>query len=204
MEKKRLIIGMSGASGAPVTVELLRQLRQYRENVQDVSFGAEAIQEIETHLIYTKGAEMTLKQETDCSLEELCQLADVVYDNEDIGAGPASGSYKTLGMIVVPCSMKTVAGIVSGYSDNLLLRAADVTLKERRKLVLVARECPLGTIHLRNLYELSQMGAVVLPLMLSYYNHPQTVENCTRHIVGKILDLFGIEGQGFHRWTGEE
>lgn len=204
MEKKRLIIGMSGASGAPVTVELLRQLRQYREKAQNLSSGTEMIQEIETHLIYTKGAEMTLKQETDCSIEELHRLADVVYDNENIGAGPASGSYKTIGMIVVPCSMKTVAGIVSGYSDNLLLRAADVTLKERRKLVLVARECPLGTIHLRNLYELSQMGVVVLPPMLSYYNHPQTVEDCTRHIVGKILDQFGIEGQEFHRWTGEE
>jgi 4-hydroxy-3-polyprenylbenzoate decarboxylase len=98
--------------------------------------------------------------------------------------------------------MKTVAGICSGYSDNLLLRAADVTLKERRRLVLVARECPLSTIHLRNMLELSQMGVEIMPPMLTYYNHPKTLDDCTRHIVGKILDRFGIEGQCFNRWEG--
>ena len=103
----------------------------------------------------------------------------------------------------MPCSMKTVAGIVSGYSDNLLLRAADVTIKERRKLVLVARETPLSTIHLRNLYELSRMGAVIIPPVLSYYNHPDSVEACTAHIAGKVLDQFGIEAEHFCRW-GEE
>ena len=137
---KRLAIGMSGDSGAPLTVELLRQLREYHP-------------EVETHLIVTRGAELTLAQETDVSLEQLRSLAGVCHSNSNIGAAPASGSFKTVGMIVVPCSMKTVAGIVSGYSDNLLLRAADVTMKERRKLVLVAREAPLSTLHLRNLYE---------------------------------------------------
>lgn len=189
MGKRRLIIGMSGASGAPLAIELLQQLKTYAY-------------EIETHLILTQGAIMTLNQETNCSLEELYAMADVVYDNNNIGAGPASGSFKAMGMIVVPCSMKTVAGIVSGYSENLLLRAADVTLKEHRKLVLVARECPLGTIHLRNLYESSQLGAVIIPPMLSYYNYPKSIEDCTRHIIGKILDQFDLEGKAFKRWEG--
>lgn len=184
--KKRLVIGMSGASGAPLTIELLKQLQQYRD--------------IESHLIVTKGAQMTLEQETEYTLEQLYALADEVHDNHNIGAGPASGSYRTMGMIVIPCSMKTLAGIVSGYSDNLVLRAADVTLKERRKLVLVTREAPLGTIHLRNMYEASQLGAVIIPPVLSYYNHPKTIEDCNRHIVGKILDQFDLEGQEFHRW----
>lgn len=190
MDKTRLIIGMSGASGAPLALELLNQLSTfYKES-------------IETHLILTKGFTMTLFQETNCSLEKLYSMADVVHDINNIGAGPASGSFKTGGMIVIPCSMKTVAGIVSGYSDNLLLRAADVTLKEQRKLVLVARECPLGPIHLRNLYEISRLGAVIVPPMLSYYNCPKTVEECTSHIVGKVLDQFGLECNDFIRWKG--
>lgn len=172
----------------PIALELLRQLK--------------ANPEVEAHLVYTRGAEMTLAQETDLTLNELHALADVVYDNHNVGDKPASGTFKTIGMVVVPCSMKTVAGICSGYSDNLLLRAADVTIKERRRLVLVARETPLSPIHLRNLLELSQMGVEIMPPMLTYYNHPKTVEDCTRHIVGKILDRFGIEGQCFRRWEG--
>lgn len=174
----------------PIALELLRQLKENPE--------------VETHLMYTRGAELTLAQETGVTPAELDALADVVYDNRNIGAGPASGTFQTMGMVVVPCSMKTAAGICSGYSENLLLRAADVTLKERRKLVLVARECPLSTIHLRNLLELSQMGVEILPPMLTYYNHPKTLEDCTRHIVGKILDRFGIEGDHFRRWEGME
>lgn len=185
---KRLIIGMSGASGAPLTVELLRQLRGRHP-------------EIETHLIVTKGAEMTLAQETDVSLEELKALASVCHANDDIGAAPASGSFKTMGMLVAPCSMKTVAGIVSGYSDNLLLRAADVCLKERRKLVLVARESPFSTVHLRNLYEASQLGAVILPPMLTYYNHPASLGECTRYTVNRILAQFDLD-EGSYQWEG--
>ena len=143
---------------------------------------------------------MTLRQE--CGMDSVADLADVIYDNQDIGAAPASGIFQALGMIVIPCSMKTVAGIHSGYSDNLLLRAADVTLKERRKLVLVARETPLSTIHLRNLYELSQMGAIIVPPMLSFYQKPDSLEEMTNHIVGKVLDQFGIDMPGFHRWEG--
>lgn len=185
---KRLVIGMSGASGAPLTVELLRQLREYHP-------------EVETHLIVTRGAELTLAQETEVSLEQLRSLAGVCHSNSNIGAAPASGSFKTMGMIVVPCSMKTVAGIVSGYSDNLLLRAADVTLKERRKLVLVAREAPLSTVHLRNLYEASQLGAVILPPMLAYYNHPASVEDCTRYTVSRILSQFDLDRDSY-QWEG--
>lgn len=186
----RLVVGMSGASGAPLTVALLLQLRDRHP-------------EIETHLIVTHGAALTLAQETDLSLEDLRALASVSYENGDIGAAPASGSFKTMGMIVVPCSMKTVAGIVSGYSDNLLLRAADVTLKERRKLVLAARESPLGTVHLRNLYEASQLGAVVVPPMLAYYNHPFSLEDCANHVVNRLLSQFDLD-EGGYQWTGLE
>lgn len=182
-----LIIGISGASGAPVAVCLLKELRRMQ---------------VKTHLVISTGGEMTIEQETGCSVEEVKQLADEVYDNRNLGAALASGSFKTQGMIVVPCSMKTLAGIHSGYSDNLLLRAADVTLKERRRLVLVTRECPLGTIHLRNMYELSQMGAVILPPVLSFYQKPETLEDMTIHIAGKILDQFGLECRGFRRWEG--
>jgi polyprenyl P-hydroxybenzoate/phenylacrylic acid decarboxylase-like protein len=185
---KRLIIGMSGASGAPLTVELLRQLHDHHP-------------EVETHLIVTKGGEMTLSQEMGMTLEDLKKLATVWHSNSNIGAAPASGSFRTMGMIVVPCSMKTVAGIVSGYSDNLLLRAADVVMKERRKLVLVAREAPFSTVHLRNLYEISQLGAVVLPPMLTYYNHPQSLEDCTRHTVNRILSQFELD-EGSYQWEG--
>ena len=185
---KRLVIGMSGASGAPLTVELLRQLHDRHPQVQ-------------THLIVTHGAELALAQETDVSMAQLKSLASVCHANGNIGAAPASGSFRTMGMIVVPCSMKTVAGIVSGYSDNLLLRAADVVLKERRKLVLVAREAPLSTVHLRNLYEVSRLGAVVLPPMLTYYNHPASVEDCTRYTVNRILSQFDPDEDSY-QWEG--
>lgn len=183
--KQRLVIGISGASGAPLAVDLLKVLKPT---------------DIETHVMVTHGGSLTLQQE--CGMDSVAELADVVYDNSDIAAGPASGSFKTMGMIVIPCSMKTAAGIHSGYSDNLFLRAADVTLKERRKLVLVAREAPLSTIHLRNLYELSQMGAVIVPPVLSYYQKPGTLEEMNRHIVCKVLDQFSIEAADFRRWEG--
>lgn len=185
----RLIIGVSGASGAPIAVELLRQLRENHP-------------EIETHLIVSRGAELTLRQECGMGPEDLKALAGVFHENDAIGASIASGSFRTMGMIVAPCSMKTVAGIASGYSDNLMLRAADVCLKERRKLVLCARESPLSTIHLRNLYDLSRMGTVILPPMLTYYQKPEQVEEMTRHIVGKLLDQFGLDSPGFCRWEG--
>lgn len=185
---ERLIVGMSGASGAPLAVELLRQLRERHP-------------EVETHLVVTKGAEMTLAQETDVSMEELRALASVCHENDSIGAAIASGSFRTMGMIVAPCSMKTVAGIISGYSDNLLLRAADVCMKERRKLVLVARETPLSTVHLRNLYEASKLGAVILPPVPAYYTRPQALADCTRQTVSRTLSQFGLGG-GAAEWEG--
>ena len=181
----RIIVGISGASGAPLVVALLNALRQTQ---------------FETHLIVTPGGWRTIAEETALSVDQICALADVVHDANDVGAPPASGSWRNSGMIVIPCSMKTLAGIHSGYSDNLLLRAADVTLKEQRKLVLVPRECPMSPIHLRNQYELSMMGTVILPPILSYYNHPNTIQDMEQHLIGKILDQFGIDYSAFRRW----
>lgn len=185
--KKRLVVGVSGASGAPLAVELLRALQ--------------ANPDVETHLILTRGGEMTLRQEMGITAAELSLLADFTHENLNIGAAPASGSWKSLGMVVCPCSMKTVAGIVSGYSDNLLLRAADCMLKERRKLVLVARESPLSTLHLENLYKASRYGAVILPPMQTYYNHPATVQEMTRHTVQRILSQFDLDNE-LCEWEG--
>ena len=187
--KKRIIVGASGASGQPLLIEVLKLLQQ-AENV-------------ESQLIMTDSAKKTLLQETDYSLSAVEALADVVLDNADIGAGPASGSYETAGMIVVPCSMKTVAGICSGYTDNLLLRAADVTMKEQRPLILAARESPLSVIHLRNLGTLAAVpGVRIIPPMLTYYHRPKTIEEMTYHIAAKLVELFGIEAKSYRRWNG--
>jgi flavin prenyltransferase len=184
--KKRLVVGMSGASGAILGIEVLKVLRENPE--------------WETHLVISKGAELTILEETEYTLDEVKGLAEKVYDINNIGESVASGTFKTEGMIIVPCSMKTVAGIASGYSDNLLLRAADVTIKERRNLVIVARESPLSTIHLRNMLVLAQAGAIIIPPMVTYYNKPLSLEDMNRQIVGKILDKFEIEVTGFNRW----
>jgi flavin prenyltransferase len=186
ISKKRLVVGMSGASGAILGIEVLKVLRENPE--------------WETHLIISKGAELTILEETEYTLDEVKSLAEKVYDINNIGESVASGTFKTEGMIIVPCSMKTVAGIASGYSDNLLLRAADVTIKERRNLIIVARESPLSTIHLRNMLVLAQAGAIIIPPMVTYYNKPLSLEEMNRQIVGKILDKFGIEVTGFNRW----
>ena len=186
--RKRLIIGISGASGALLTIELLKQLQQYKEI-------------IETHLIVTKGAEMTLEQETDWSVSQVEALADEVLEQDNIGAGPASGSYRTEGMVIVPCSMKTAAGIVSGYTDNLLLRAADVTIKEKRPLVLAARETPMSEIHLRNLYELSRLSNVwIVPPMMTFYQKPESIDDMVTHLAAKLLSPFGVEVKEYRRW----
>ena len=188
MEKRRWVIGISGASGAPLAVELLKALH-----------GRE---DLEIHLVVTSGGEMTLRQECGMGKEELLSWADSISDNENLGAGMASGSWKCDGMVVVPCSMKTVAGIANGFSENLLLRAADVMLKERRKLILVARETPFSAVHLKNMLELCRMGAVVMPAVLSFYHHPETIEDAVRHMVGKIMDSMGLDYEEFRRWEG--
>lgn len=184
--KKRLVIGMSGASGALLGIQMLEILK---ENPN-----------WESHLVISKGAEETIKQETEYRIEDVIKLADNAYSIKDIGASIASGTFKTEGMVIVPCSMKTVAGVACGYSDNLLLRAADVTIKERRNLVLVARESPLSTIHLRNMLTLSELGAIIIPPMITYYNKPNNLNDLNIHIIGKVLDRFGIEVDGFNRW----
>ncbi len=185
--KKRLIIGISGASGIPITIALLKALKEEPD--------------WSTSLVISNGGAKTIEMETSYSLQEVAALADEIHDIKNIGASIASGTYRTEGMIIVPCSMKTVAGIACGYSDNLLLRAADVVLKERRKLVLVARETPFNTIHLKNMLTLSQMGAILMPPMQTYYNHPETIDDMIDHMAGKILDVFDIEYKKFHRWN---
>ena len=183
---KRIVIGMSGASGAILGIELLQALQLYPG--------------CESHLVISQGAEKTILHETKYTLQDVVDMADVTYPIENIGASIASGTFKAEGMVIVPCSMKTLAGIACGYSDNLLLRAADVTIKEKRKLILVARESPLSPIHLKNMCALADYGATILPPMLTYYNKPVSIEEMNRHIIGKILSCFGLEMAGFKRW----
>ena len=173
----RLIVGISGASGVRIAIKLLQQLKAL---------------DVETHLVITHGAELTVRHETNFDPFSIRQLADKFYGVDDIDAAIASGSFAHDGMIIVPCSMKTVAGIAVGYADNLLLRAADICLKEHRRLVIVPREIPLSRIHLRNLKELADNGAIILPPMLTFYNVPSTIEEQIDHIVGKILMQFGL------------
>ncbi|MEG2174984.1 MAG: UbiX family flavin prenyltransferase [Oscillospiraceae bacterium] len=186
MKANRLIIGMSGASGAILGIRLLEALSSQSD--------------WESHLVISNATWKTIQQETGHTPEEVMRLADRTYPTEEVGASIASGTFEAAGMVVIPCSMKTLAGIHSGYSDNLLLRAADVTLKERRKLVLVARETPLSTIHLRNMYELSRMGAIIMPPAMAFYNRPETIDDLVDHMVGKVMACFGIEYDKFHRW----
>ncbi|MCD8001488.1 MAG: UbiX family flavin prenyltransferase [Oscillospiraceae bacterium] len=187
--KKRLIVGASGASGMPVLLQCLRLLR--------------ADGGLEVFLIMTAAARMTLAQETDVSAAEIAALADCVLQPEEIGAGPASGSFLAEGMLVAPCSMKTAAGIRSGYTDNLLLRAADVTVKEQRPLVLAVRETPLSQIHLRNLLELSALpGVRIMPLMLTFYQRPESLDEMIYQTAARLLEPFGVKAPDYRRWTG--
>jgi polyprenyl P-hydroxybenzoate/phenylacrylic acid decarboxylase-like protein len=179
ISRKRLIVGISGASGAPLALRLLTMMRKQPE--------------WEVHLIITRGGEKTIAEELNMDRKGFETLCDALHDRDDIGAAPASGSFPTAGMIVVPCSMKTAAGIRSGYTDNLLLRAADVTLKEGRPLVLMPREAPLSQIHLRNLYKLSRLGVFIVPPVLTYYNHQKTVEDMEHTLVCRALGYFNIE-----------
>jgi 4-hydroxy-3-polyprenylbenzoate decarboxylase len=184
---KRILVGISGASGAPIAIRLLQRLK--------------VNQDIETHLIMTDSACLTIEQETEYSVQQVQSLADVVYDIKKIGAKPASGSFQIDKMIIVPCSMKTVAGIASGYSDNLLLRSADVMLKEGRPLFLVARESPVSLIHLRNLQELSMIGVRIIPPMVSYYQGYKTIEEWTNNFVERLLDKMEIQNN-VKAWDG--
>ena len=184
----RLVIGMTGASGAIFGVRMLEVL---------------ADTDIETHLVVSKWAQQTIEHETSYTLNDLRQLATETHSSGDMGAKVSSGSFHTDGMIIVPCSMRTVASIVHGNGNHLVHRAADVILKERRKLVLVARETPLNTIHLENLLKLSQMGVTILPPMPAFYNHPEGLDDMVDHIVMRILDQFDISRELVGRWDGK-
>lgn len=187
--KKRIIVGATGASGLPILIQCLKLIKEQEE--------------FESYLIMTDSAKLTLEHETKVSIEEVEKLADHVLDAREIGSGPASGSFKTEGMLIVPCSMKTLAGIHSGYADNLVLRAADVTIKEQRPLVLAARETPLSAIHLRNLHELAMIpGVHIIPPMMTFYHMPESIEEMTYHIAAKLLEPFGIEAKEYRRWNG--
>ena len=185
---QRIIVGISGASGIVYGIRTLEILKQTG---------------VETHLVVSKAAERTLGYETDLSLKDLRGLADVCYPVADIGAAISSGSFATLGMIVVPCSIRTMSEIATGVTGSLMSRAADVVLKERRRLVLAVRETPLHTGHLRTLTALSEMGAVIAPIMPAFYNRPQTLDDIINHTVGRTLDLFGIATGVVKRWKSE-
>lgn len=184
----RIIVGVSGASGSLLAEYLLQALQQFPQ--------------VESHLVVSHSALRTLALESGRSPADLAALVHTVHPIDDLAASIASGSFVTAGMVVIPCSMKTLAGIVHGYSDNLLLRAADVCLKERRKLVLVPRETPLSTLHLENLLKASQYGAVILPPMLAFYHQPQSVADLVQHLTARVLLQFGLQDASFPVWEG--
>jgi len=184
----RLIVGLTGATGTVYGVRLLERLREMN---------------VETHLVISRWGARTLAHETPHTREYVESLATTVYPPGDMGAAISSGSFRTDGMIVVPCSAKTLGAIAHGVGDNLIHRAADVILKERRKLVLAIREAPLSDIHLENMLKLSRMGVVILPPMPAFYNHPRTIDDLVDHTVVRMLDSFGLDVQGAARWAGE-
>ncbi|WP_431221570.1 UbiX family flavin prenyltransferase [Serratia sp. L9] len=187
---KRLIIGISGASGAIYGVRLLQVLR--------------GVEDVETHLVMSNAARQTLALETSLSLRDVQTLADVVYDARDIAASISSGSFKTTGMVILPCSIKTLSGIVNSYSDGLLTRAADVVLKERRPLVLCVRETPLHLGHLRLMTQAAELGAMIMPPVPAFYHRPQTIDDIINQTVNRVIDQFDIElpEDLFTRWQG--
>lgn len=184
----RIIVGVSGASGVEMSYYLAKALKR--------------IENCEVHLILSQGAKTTWELESDIPVEKLLRLADHVHDEHNLAACISSGSFVTDGMIIMPCSMKTLAGIATGYADNLISRAADVCLKEGRKVVLVPREMPFGKVHIRNLKEASDLGCVIVPPVLTFYNGAKTLEDQINHIVGKVLLQFGIAYDKFVPWTG--
>jgi 4-hydroxy-3-polyprenylbenzoate decarboxylase len=184
----RLIVGITGATGVIYGVRLLERLREAG---------------VETHVVISRWGARTLTHETPYSREQVEALAHTAYAPGDMGAAISSGSFQTAGMVIVPCSAKTLAAIAHGFGDSLIHRAADVILKERRKLLLAVREAPLSDIHLENMLKLSRMGAVILPPMPAFYNNPRSLTDIVEHTVARMLDQFGIDVAGAQRWTGE-
>jgi flavin prenyltransferase len=184
---RRLIVGITGASGAIYGVRLLRLLQA---------------NDVETHLVMSRSAKVALTQELDVSVADVLALADVVHQVDNIGASISSGSFKTLGMVIAPCSMRSLSEIVSGVTSSLLTRAADVVLKERRRLVLIVREAPLHLGHLRSMTAATEMGAIIYPPVPAFYARPQSLEQMVDHTLGRVLDLFDIETNAVSRWGG--
>ncbi|MEH6403472.1 MAG: UbiX family flavin prenyltransferase [Sneathiella sp.] len=186
-EKQKLIIGISGASGAIYGIRLLEACKNL---------------EIETHLVISKAAEITIHHELSMKISDVKALADKAYKAADIGASIASGSFRNCGMVIAPCSIRTMSEIATGTTSSLLTRAADVALKERRRLILMLRETPLHSGHLRNLTTLSDMGAIIAPPVPAFYTHPQTIDDIINHSVGRVLDLLQIDNDLTKRWGG--
>lgn len=187
---RRVVVGVSGATGAVYGIRLLEILK--------------TLPEVESHVIISPAAKRTLRHETDYSLKDVEALADVLYDYRDIGAAPASGSFRTTGMMVAPCSIKTAAALAMCYTDNLITRAGDVTLKEGRPLILVVRETPLHVGHLRMLTRLAESGGVILPPVPAFYHRPQTIDDLVNHTVGRLLDRIGLPVAGLAaEWRGD-
>jgi len=184
----KIIVAITGATGSIYGVRILQRLREAG---------------VETHLVISRWGARTLLHETPFSREQVESLAAVSYAPADMGAAISSGSFRTDGMVIAPCSAKTLAAVAHGFGENLVHRAADVILKERRRLVLVVREAPLSDIHLENMLKLSRMGAVVLPPIPAFYNHPRTVDDLVDHTVSRVLDQFGVDVSGVERWSGE-
>jgi 4-hydroxy-3-polyprenylbenzoate decarboxylase len=183
--KQKIIIGISGATGIIYGVRLLQVLKEMN---------------VETHLVVSKPGDMTRAYETDISVSELRDMADVVYNINDIGAAISSGSFKTMGMIVAPCSIRTLSEIATGVTSNLLTRSADVVLKERRRLVLMVRETPLHAGHLKSMLAVTESGGIIAPPVPAFYTKPNTVDDIINHTVGRILDLFDLEMHSMKRW----
>ncbi len=184
----RLVIGMSGATGLIYGIRLLEVLKP--------------MPDVETHLIMSRTAKMNAVIETDWSVKDIEALADEVHSDKDLAASISSGSFTTDGMVVVPCSMKSLSGIANSYADTLIVRAADVVLKEHRRLVVVPRETPLHVGHCKLLYEAAQLGAIIVPPMPAFYNRPQTIDDIINHTVGRLLDLYGLDAGIVKRWSG--
>lgn len=185
--RRRLVIGMTGATGALYTVRLLQMLRE--------------VPDVETHLVISASGVLNLKHELDIGRSELQAMADVSYNIRDVGATLASGAFDTAGMIVAPCSMRSLAAIAHGFSDNLITRAADVTLKERRRLLLMVRETPFNLAHLRNMTAVTEMGGIVFPPLPAFYHRPASIEEMVDHTVARMLEMFGIDVGG-PQWQG--
>ena len=184
---RRLVVAVTGATGAIYAVRMLQALR--------------AVPDVETHLVVSASGVLNVRHELDASRQDLHALADVVHGVRDVGATLASGAFDTAGMVVVPCSMRTLAAVAHGLSDNLITRAADVTLKERRRLVLMVRETPLNLAHLRNMTAVTEMGGIVFPPLPAFYHRPRSIEEMVDHTVARVLDLFGIQVPG-PQWMG--